>query len=168
LALAYPQDFLPLVVTEGQRSHLSPLLLLALIRQESLFDAKAVSGAGALGLTQVIPSTGRDIARELKLADFAPTDLLRPVVSLRFGAHYLASQLALFDGIPWAALAAYNGGPGNAQRWLELAPDDPDLFVEAIDFSETRAFVKVVLANYALYRYQRGRVYGIYRTSTEI
>lgn len=156
LGLAYPQDFLPLVTAEGQHYGLSPLLLLALIRQESLFDAKAVSRAGALGLTQVIPSTGRAIAEELDVEGFEPADLLRPVVSLRFGSHYLASQLELLEGAPWAALAAYNGGPGNALRWQNQAPDDPDLFLEAIDLRETHAFVRIVLANYALYRFLFG------------
>ncbi|MFQ6019642.1 MAG: tetratricopeptide repeat protein, partial [Dehalococcoidia bacterium] len=153
LAVAYPQDFLPLVVDQADRNDLSPLLFLALIRQESLFDPKVGSIAGALGLTQVIPSTGREIARELKLDEFEPADLLRPQVNLRFGAHYLASQLELFDGDPVAALAAYNGGPGNAIRWREMAPDEPDLFVEVIDLDESRAFVRIVMANLALYRY---------------
>ncbi len=156
LAVAYPQDFLSLVTAEAQHYDLSPLLVLALIRQESFFDAKAISFAGARGLTQVIPSTGREIAAALGIPDFHPEDLLRPLVSVRFGIYYLADQLERFDGRLEAALAAYNGGPGNALRWQRQAPQDPDLFVETIDLEETNLYVRLVLAHYALYRFLYG------------
>ena len=135
---------------------MSPLLMLALIRQESYFDASAVSFAGALGLMQVIPATGRDIAVGLGVKDFKDSDLLKPEVSTRFGAHYLAGQLEGFGGNIGAALAAYNGGPGNAARWTETAGSDVDLLVETIDFEETRLYLELVLANYAYYRYAYG------------
>jgi len=92
----------------------SPLLLLALVRQESFYDAQAGSTAGALGLTQVIPSTGAAIATSLGVQAFAATDLYRPTLSLRFGAKYLSDQLGNFGGDAYRALAAYNGGPGTA------------------------------------------------------
>lgn len=153
LALAYPSEYLDLAAPAAQENGFSPLLLLALVRQESFFDPDAVSSAQAMGLTQVIPSTAQEIARALGETAFLESDLLRPKVSLRFGAYYLGSQLALFQGDLAAALAAYNGGPGNALRWKEAAGDDPDLLVEMIDFSETRSFVQLVLENYAIYRY---------------
>lgn len=153
LAVAYPQEFLPIVTAEAKRNGISSMLLLALIRQESLFDPRAASSAGALGLIQIIPTTGQGIAQELGVNDFQTADLLRPNLNIRFGAHYLAAQLRLFEGDLSAALAAYNGGPGNALRWWEQAPEDPDLFLEAIDFSETNLYVQLVLENYALYRY---------------
>ena len=126
------------------------------MRQESFFDPGAVSSASAVGLTQVIPSTAQEIAGQLGETSFRNSDLLRPRVSLRFGAHYLGSQINLFDGDLSAALAAYNGGPGNALRWSEVAPDDPDLFLEMIDFPETHDYVRLVLANYAIYLYTYG------------
>jgi len=153
LALAYPLEYLDLAAQAVTPYGFSPLVLLALVRQESFFDPDAVSSASAMGLTQVIPSTAQEIAGQLEEANFRNSDLFRPRVSLRFGAYYLGAQLRLFDGDLSAALAAYNGGPGNAQRWLEVAPDDPDLFLEIIDFSETRDYVRLVLENYALYRY---------------
>jgi len=156
LALAYPVEYLGLASEAAAESGFSPLLLLALVRQESFFDPGAVSSASALGLTQVIPSTAQEIAGQLKEPNFQNSDLLRPRVSLRFGAHYLGAQMDLFDGNLSAALAAYNGGPGNALRWREAAPDDPDLFLESIDFSETCQYVRLVLENYALYRYTYG------------
>jgi len=157
LALAYPGEYLDLAGEATDQNGFSPLLLLSLVRQESFFDAGAVSAAGALGLTQVIPSTAQEIAGQLGETAFRSSDLLRPRVSLRFGAHYLGSQLKGFGGDLAAALAAYNGGPGNAGRWLRQAGDDPDLFVETIDFSETRDYVELVLENYALYRYTYGQ-----------
>lgn len=157
LAVAYPSEYLDLAAESAADNGLSPLLLLALVRQESFFQPDAASFAGALGLTQVIPSTGQEIAGQMGIRDFQSSDLLRPRLSLDFGAHYLGSQLELFEGDLSAALAAYNGGPGNALRWRELAPDDPDLLLESIDLSETNLYLRLVLENYALYRY----VYGL-------
>ena len=135
----------------------SPFLLLALIRQESFYDAHAVSPADASGLTQVVPETASGIAEALGEKDFRTSDLLRPKVSLRFGAYYLGSQLQMLGGDIPAALAAYNGGPGNATRWqAAAASSDPDVFLESIDFSETRAYVELVLENYAVYLYAYG------------
>jgi soluble lytic murein transglycosylase len=157
LELAYPLDYQPLVDAAAAENGLSPLLLLAMIRQESFFDPTAGSAAGALGLTQVMPLTGEEIAAQLNVEDFSASDLLRPLVNIAFGAHYLSSQLDLFDGNLFLALAAYNGGPGNASRWWESLPTgDMDMFVELMDITETRAFVKVVLENYAMYRFLYG------------
>jgi soluble lytic murein transglycosylase len=157
LELAYPVDYLPLIDAAAAETSLSPLLLLALIRQESFFDPSAASAAGALGLTQVMPVTASEINQELNIEDFSAQDLLRPLVGIRFGAHYLRSQLDLFEGNLFLALAAYNGGPGNASRWLQSVPaGDMDLFAEIIDFTETRSFVKLVLENYAMYRFLYG------------
>ena len=85
--------------------------------------------AGALGLTQVIPSTGEAIAGDLGSADFAASDLFRPNVSLRFGASYLSDQLQAFDGDPYRALAAYNGGPGAASSAADSAGESSRLKV---------------------------------------
>jgi soluble lytic murein transglycosylase len=111
-----------------------------------------VSVANALGLTQVIPSTGASIAAALGHGDWETSDLFRPAVSLEFGAYYIGAQLERF-GSPLAALAAYNGGPANAAFWVENArSDDPADFVEAVTFSETRGYVVIVMENYARYR----------------
>jgi soluble lytic murein transglycosylase len=127
--------------------------MLALMRQESWFDPLAGSGAGATGLTQVIPSTGQEIATDLGTSDFANEDLLRPVVSIRFGAHYLEKQLAAFDGNLYYALAAYNAGPGAAEKWRETSGDDIDLFLEQVDIGEANLYVRLVMENLAVYRY---------------
>ncbi len=160
LRLAYPTAYQDLATAEAEANGFPPLFLLALVRQESFFDPDAESSAGALGLTQVIPTTADEIAGQLDATDFTRADLLRPNVSLRFGSHYLGSQLELFEGDLPAALAAYNGGPGNSLRWREAAPADPDLFLESIDLSETRAYVQLVLEHYAHYRYAYGLAQG--------
>jgi soluble lytic murein transglycosylase len=128
------------------------VLMLAVVRQESFFDPRAGSSAGALGLTQVIPLTGEAIASDLGIADFQVDQLFRPGVSLRFGARYLGQQLDAFDGNLYHALAAYNGGPGNAERWARAADGDVDRFVEEISFAQTRLYVKLVSENLARYR----------------
>ena len=151
--LAYPVDYAPLIQSTAEETHTPALLLAALIRQESFFDPRAGSSAGALGLTQVIPSTAEEIAADLGLeADFSDRDLFRPAISILFGAHYLSKQLEAFDGRLGPSLAAYNGGPGNATHWLEDAAEDEDLFVEEISFDQTRAYVELVTENLAAYQ----------------
>jgi peptidoglycan lytic transglycosylase len=153
LAMAYPAIFPELVSQEASDNGFSPFLLLGLVRQESFYDPRAVSPADASGLTQVIPTTAEGIANELDEKDFLNSHLFRPRVSLRFGAYYLGAQIEALDGDVPAALSAYNGGPGNAFRWQEAGGGDPDVLLETIEFSETRAYVEIVLENYATYLY---------------
>jgi soluble lytic murein transglycosylase len=157
MAMAYPLVYPNIVSEQASRNDVSPYLLLALVRQESFYDARAVSPADATGLTQVIPTTAEGIADELGEENFRNAHLKRPNVSLRFGAYYLGAQIELLEGDIPAALAAYNGGPGNAFRWQEAAgASDPDIFLETIDYEETRAYVELVLENYAVYLYAYG------------
>lgn len=154
LRLLYPTPYAHLIVLQAQANEIDPLLFFALVRQESLFDRYATSWADARGLTQVIPSTGQWIAEVLGWTDFHLRDLYRPVVSTRFGAWYLGEQLETFEGQAIPALAAYNGGPGNALRWAghDLPVGDIDLFVESIDFTETRDYIERIYTSYWLYR----------------
>lgn len=150
--LAYPDAFGDLVRAAAAANGIPPDLFFALIRQESRFDPLARSGAGATGLTQVMPATGEGIAGMLGDDAFAVADLYRPYFAIRYGAAYLAAQLERFDGRPLPAMAAYNGGAGNAARWLEEAGDDPDLFLEVVDFRETRAYVRLTAEHRLRYR----------------
>lgn len=151
--LLYPAYFRDLVEAEARRVGLSPSLLFSLIRQESWFNQYAHSGADALGLTQVIPSTAWAIAESLDEGEFQLDDLYKPYVSIRFGAWFLATQLRAWDNNLLLALAAYNGGSGNVQRWRKALPvPDDDLFVEEIRYSETYSYVKRVYE--ATYLYQ--------------
>ena len=149
--LAYPLAYADLLSTEAQSQGLDPVLLAALVRQESLFEPAAESWAGARGLGQVMPATGQGIAQALGVEDFVVDDLFRPSISIRFGAYYLASQLERFDGQILVALAAYNGGPGNALQWLESGGNDLDLFVEAITAVQSRLYLQGVYEQYIVY-----------------
>ncbi len=150
--VAYPIVYKGLVSDAAKQEKISPLLLLALVRQESFYDPHAGSPAGALGLTQVVPATGKSIAQSLGAQSFSAEDLYRPIVSLRFGADYLAQQLRGFKSDAYRALAAYNAGPGAASQAAKAAGADEDLFVEDLEFDETQAYVKRVMENYARYR----------------
>jgi soluble lytic murein transglycosylase len=152
--LIYPTYFSDLVASNAARFDLHPLVIYALLRQESLFEGFATSYAAAHGLMQVIPSTGASIAAALGWPpDYETPDLYRPMVSVRFGIWYLAQQRDRFDGNLYAAMAGYNGGPDNAARWLEAANGDTDLFVELIGFRETRTYVRRITEHFAKYRW---------------
>lgn len=157
LSLSYPAAFGQSAGRHAAEAGISPLLLLAFVRQESFFDPRAVSPAGALGLTQVLPATGRSLAGRLGVADFDSELLLQADANLRFGARYMAEQLAAFDQELFVAFAAYNAGPGAARRW-RAAPgaEDADLFLENVEFAETRTYIAIVAENYAIYRYLYG------------
>ncbi|HSR33209.1 MAG TPA: transglycosylase SLT domain-containing protein [Anaerolineae bacterium] len=149
--LAYPLVYTDLLSAESQKRSLDPLLLASLIRQESLFEPSAESSAGARGLSQVMPATGRQLARHLGMDNYTEDDLYRPHVSIELGAYYLATQLQIFDDQILVALAAYNGGPGNTQRWLDAAAGDLDLFVETITAEESRRYLRRVYEGYVIY-----------------
>ena len=142
-----------LVTAESQNFALDPLLMFSVIRQESLFEGFVKSNAGAHGLMQVIAPTGAQIAGELGWPPaYDERDLYRPNVSVRYGAYYLDKNRDLLGGNIYAALAAYNGGPGNALAWKELAGDDPDLFLEVVRFEETRNYIRFIYEIYNTYR----------------
>jgi soluble lytic murein transglycosylase len=150
--LAYPLAYDDLLSAAAHEYDLDPLLLAALVRQESLFEKAAESYAGARGLGQVMPATGEGIARSLRMQDFVLEDLYRPVISIEFGAFYLSAQMKYFDNQLLVALAAYNGGPGNAMRWLEAAADgDVDLFVEVITANQSRIYLRSIYQQYLAY-----------------
>jgi soluble lytic murein transglycosylase len=141
----------------AQREGVDPALVAALILQESSFDPAALSRAGARGLMQVMPGTGRRIARD-KGQRFRRAALHDPETSLDFGTHYLRQMSERFSGAVEKVLAAYNAGPERVEAWTalrgELPPED---FIESIPFSETRGYVTLVLANREQYR----RLYGL-------
>jgi soluble lytic murein transglycosylase len=100
-----------------------------------------------------MPSTGQGIVANTGWpADYTDADLYRPKVSVTLGADYLDSQRDYFEGDLYAALAAYNAGPGNAAIWYDLAEGDQDLFLEVVRFDETRRYIKVIYEVYSIYR----------------
>ncbi len=147
---AYYRD---IVDTEARGEAIDPLFIYGMMRQESLFEGFVTSSAGARGLLQILPGTGQEVATLSGWPpNFTADDLYRPAVSIRLGVDYLAIQLHAFDNDLATALAAYNGGPGNASYWNGLANGDPDLFVEVIQFGETRDHIRSVYELFDIYR----------------
>lgn len=145
--------FKELVLPYAQQTGLDPLLLYAMMRQESLFDGSAESSAGARGLLQLMPATGAETAaNEMWPANYTVADLERPYVNIRLGASYLERQVEYFNGNLFAGLAAYNAGAGNTAIWVSMAQDDPDLLLEIVRYSETRQYVQYIFENYCLYK----------------
>jgi len=127
-------------------------LILALIRQESAFQESARSGADARGLMQILPSTGRSLARQAHMARFTVSMLYQPEPNIALGTRHLATLLQRYGGRVELALAAYNAGQGRVDQWLrEFGNGDVTEFVERIPFSETRGYVKLVLTSKAHY-----------------
>lgn len=132
---------------------LDPILVAALIRQESMWEPKARSRAGAMGLMQVMPTTGRQVAHGLGVTRWHTDQLMDPATNLRIGTRYLAEGLRRFEGNLGRALAAYNAGASRIGPWASgMAATDPDLFVERISISETRDYVRIIQRNLVLYR----------------
>jgi soluble lytic murein transglycosylase len=156
--LRYPAPWRDLVQREADRRGLDPLLMYAMMRQESAFDPHAGSSAGAFGLTQFIAGTAGDVARALGRSGFRFAELSRPALAIEFGAYYLAAVIREQDGNVYQGLAAYNGGSTNAERWHRDAGGmmDIDRFTEEIDFAETETYIRLVMENYARYRHLYG------------
>lgn len=150
--LRFGTYFLDLINEQAREKNLDPFILLSVMRQESLFEGFVTSSAGARGLMQIVPATGLEIATLSGWPlDYQSDDLYRPIISIAFGSSYLQRQRSNFDGDLFAALAAYNGGPGNAAYWLSISNGDPDLFVEVIDFDETQNYVKSIYELFSIY-----------------
>jgi soluble lytic murein transglycosylase len=142
-----------LIIPSAEQARFAPLFLFSVIRQESLFEGFVYSTAGARGLMQITPDTGKFIAGNLGWPqNYTSDDLYRPTINISLGVHYLDQQRTRFDGDLFAALAAYNAGPETAPIWLELSGPDPDLFLEVIRFEETRAYIRSIYENYNMYR----------------
>lgn len=154
--ILFPRPYWDEIRREAERNGLDPLLVAALIRQESGFQTEATSSQGAIGLMQVLPRTGRKLARELRLR-YRTARLYEPDYNLRLGTHYLAKLMQEFGNDLESALASYNAGEQRVQAWrAERTYREPAEFVEAIPFTETRDYVQIIARNYNLYR----RLYG--------
>ena len=160
--ILYPLQYGDLLRTKAAQERVDPALVAALICQESTFDAGAVSRAGARGLMQVMPRTGRTVARTMGMR-YETQALHEPTISLALGTHYLRTLMDRFDGSVERALAAYNAGPERVQAWTASRPDmSSEEFVESIPFTETRLYVMVVLSSREQYR----RLYELNPMST--
>ena len=142
--LMYPLPYPSLVFENCARHGIRPHLVYAMIREESRFDFKAVSRAGAMGLMQLMPATGEQVAEELGFPEGIHKNLFSPDINLAIGIWYASSLLERADGDPLMMLAGYNAGFGNARRWFRDAkgPEGAIASVERIDYRETKGYVK--------------------------
>lgn len=154
LRLEYPRAYWPHVEQIANEVSLDPYFILSVARQESTFRPNLVSRAGAAGVMQVMPGTARYIVKiESNLSTADAGKLQDPRVSFRLGSYYLLRMIERGGGNLMFALASYNAGPGNCAKWKKsFGGYSFDDFVEAIPLTETRDYVKKVLANYAAYR----------------
>jgi soluble lytic murein transglycosylase len=155
---SFPKDGLP----GNQIASIDKAAVYAVARQESRFQVNAISSSGARGLMQLMPGTAEDTAKKIGLA-YSPARLTSdPAYNTMLGSSYLGDQLARYDGSLLLAAAAYNAGPGNANKWIKAFGDpraeaiDPIVWVEMIPFQETRKYVQRVLGNYLVYRARLG------------
>ena len=144
----YPFPYFQEIEKWSTSRQLNPLLVTALMRQESRFQSKIKSPVGATGLMQVMPSTGAWIAPQIGL-DFKKLNLENPNDNIMLGTWYLDHTHQQYGNNSMLAIASYNAGPGNVAKWLQTIPkQDPDEFVEEIPFDETRNYVRQVFGNY--------------------
>ena len=157
LELRFPILYRDMVEDSAQKSKIDPSWVYGILRQESAFVTDARSGAGALGLMQLMPQTGRQTGRLLNLNIHSNSAILKIENNLRLGAGYLKNVLDANRGHQVLATASYNAGPSRVKEWL---PDndglDADMWVESIPFTETRNYVKNVLGYTVVYAYRLG------------
>ena len=157
LPLRFPLAYSETIVREAGVQRLDPALVFGIVRRESAFDPYAKSSANALGLMQLLPSTGREVARKLGEIWGTERTLLRPAMNVRLGTAYLRGLMDRFGEHPALAAAAYNAGSGRAARWLPKGKPMPaDIWIETIPFDETRRYVSAVLSYAVIYREQLG------------
>lgn len=152
--LAFPFPYRDLIQREARKHGLDPLLVAALIRQESEFDPDAVSPSGAIGLMQVMPATGRELGRRLRMRPVTRRALHNPGVNVTVGTYFLARLLGSRQGRVEEALAAYNAGPTRIPVWTGWGEfREPAEFVETIPLQQTRDYVQIILRNREIYRW---------------
>jgi soluble lytic murein transglycosylase len=144
----YPFPYLKEIEYWSKQRQLNPLLVTALIRQESRFQPKIKSVANATGLMQVLPDKAKWIAPQIK-EDSKKINLEDPNDNIMLGTWYLDHTHDQYGNNSLLAIASYNAGPGNVAKWLKTIPtQDPDEFVEEIPFDETKNYVRQVFGNY--------------------
>jgi soluble lytic murein transglycosylase len=151
--LAFPIPFRQSIEQYSHSQNLDPFLIAALIRQESEFNAKVISRANAYGLMQLLPGTGKELARHLRLGRFSTAQLLSSDRNVRLGTYFFRNLLNSYGGQVELALASYNAGPSRATLWRTWGPfREQAEFVEAVPFHETRGYIQIVLRNADVYR----------------
>ncbi len=158
VSLRFPFDYKEQVNNNSKLQQLNAALIYGLIRRESAFYQKAVSPVGARGLMQIMPKTGRQIAKELKEKRYRRADLFNPAKNIKFGSFYYKQLLDQFNGHYALAAAAYNAGPHKVKRWIPSNKAvSADIWVETIPYKETRGYVCAVLTYALIYQKQMNK-----------
>jgi soluble lytic murein transglycosylase len=158
LELRFPTLFRPQVLASAKQNELDPAWVYGVIRQESAFSTDARSSAGALGLMQLMPATGKSTAKLIKspLRDLG--ELLNADKNIQLGSAYLRQVLNTNNGNEMLATASYNAGPGRVRQWLPIYDKMPaDVWVENVPFTETRNYIQQVMAFTTIFSHQLGR-----------
>ncbi len=156
--LRFPLAYKDQILKHAAVAELSPSLVYGVIRRESAFRANVSSRVGARGLMQIMPRTGKMLARKLKDRWRSAAQLYKPETNLRYGTTYLKQLSDRYDNNLAMVAAAYNAGPHRVKRWRPESQSLPaDIWVEAIPFKETRAYVKAVLAYMSIYDHRLER-----------
>ncbi|HSO98269.1 MAG TPA: lytic transglycosylase domain-containing protein [Solirubrobacteraceae bacterium] len=151
-SLSLPLSYAHIIRQQGAAKHVDPALIAAVIYAETKFDPRP-SSAGAEGLMQILPQTAEFLAHRSGATTFTTADLATPHVNIAYGTYYLRYLLDEYGGNVFIALAAYNGGEANVNRWLSEAKADQHRFtVGDIPFPETQAYVRKVLSAQRDYR----------------
>jgi soluble lytic murein transglycosylase len=152
LRILYPFPYRTLITEEARDRGLDPFVVAALIRQESMFEARITSPAGARGLMQIMPPTGRRLADAVGFAPWDADALYHPEINVHLGTRYLAQHMETYDGSLPAVFSAYNAGAHRVDWWREFPEyGDHEIFTERIPFRETRDYVKILTRNLAVY-----------------
>jgi soluble lytic murein transglycosylase-like protein len=151
--LLYPRYFYEFIEEDAKRFEADPTLVLSIMREESRFNPRAKSEAAARGLLQFIITTARDIGRDVGLVDVEPEDLYDPRIIIRLGAKYVATLATQLGGNRYRVAAAYNAGPKQVALWQRMQPAaGDDYFLSAINFDETKHYVRKVMNSWERYR----------------
>ena len=165
LKIGFPFEYTTWIARESKSLGVGADWIRSLIRQESTFRPDAKSTSNALGVMQLLPTTGQEVARDLKVKDFSvPESLLDPSINIKLGSTYLARMIKNFEGNIPLALAAYNAGPTRLRRWLIARKDldglelthssspEVELWIDELPWEETSFYVKAILRNWLIYR----------------
>jgi len=154
-SIFYPLNYWSAIKEQAKLRQLNPYFVAGLIRQETIFNPQARSRANAIGLMQLLPSTGQFVARKYSVGGgrVSVADLYNPMINLQLGTGYLQQLVGEFGRLEYVA-AAYNGGPSRVARWVRQSPSaEIEDWVESIPLSETRLYVQGVYRN--MRHYQR-------------
>ena len=157
VTVRFPVMFTKEIASNGQKRQLEEALIYSIVRTESAFLSSARSSAGALGLMQLMPATGREAGKRIGIKVKNSSQLLAPSVNISIGSSYLSSLMRKHGGSFPMAAAAYNAGPHRVRQWRPIAECvAADIWIDSIPFRETRRYVRTAMFYYVIYQYRLG------------